>query len=605
MINCNVCGKTIPDDSEFCPFCGNKITSEPVVSGEQLHLYQPSALLTRAFLFIEEEEFDKADNYLEAVLNQEPENPQAYLGKLLVEMRVKCKADLINCDTSFEDSKNYQKILRFADEALIVELKQYLVPVKEKSAAKAEEERKEKIYLKAKDDYNSYNIEQIQEAVKALALLEDYKDSDELIQLCQARIEEIRIDDENKRIKSQQAAKRAKKIAIIAAPVIIVLVAFIIILNAVIIPNGNYNDALSLMSAGKYEEAIVAFEKLNGYKDSEDKVDECETLILENRYQAAVSLLNENKYAEAIAAFEALDGYKDSATKITACRTAILENEYQSALSLMNAENYEDAISAFEKLNGYKDSEDKIVECETHILENSYQSALALMNAGKYEEAIAAFNPLIGYKDSATKVSECEAGILENKYQAALSLVNTEKYAEAIVAFEELGEYKDSLAQILACENAIIQNYENKYSLSDYTEVNIAEIWNNPSAYNGMKVKIVGYVGCFELDTCFDAYLVKEKDIAKKDNDPDNILETYNYWLDTLKWLHQYIGFRIPLSNYMQQVPSDSPQMSAGSKVVLYGTFTYNTSYVDEGKRPYNAPHGYDILVDKFLNVND
>ena len=99
-------------------------------------------------------------------------------------------------------------------------------------------------------------------------------------------------------------------------------------------------------------------------------------------------------------------------------------------------------------------------------------------------------------------------------------------------------------------------------------------------------------------------YLVKEKDIAKMDTDPNNTLETYNYWLDTLKWLHQYIGFRIPLSNYMQQAPAITNPLNAGSKVVLYGTFTYNSSYVDEGKRTNNAPHGYDILVDNFLSVH-
>jgi tetratricopeptide (TPR) repeat protein len=604
MINCNACGKSIPDDSEFCPFCGNKTTSASVVLGEQLHLYQPSALLARAFLFIEEEEYDKADNYLEAVLNQEPENPQAYLGKLLVEMQVKCKSDLINCDTSFEDSKNYQKILRFADEGLIAELKQYLVSVKKNSEIKAEEERKEKIYLTALDKYNSYDIAQIQEAIDAFASLADYKDSEKHIELCKTRVEEVRIKEENDREKAQQIAKRIKKITIIASPIIVVVLAFIIILNVVIIPNGNYNDAIALMNAGKYEEAISAFEKLDGYRDSEDKVNECETLILDNKYQAAVSLLNGSKYAEALAVFESLNGYKDSATKITACKAGIQENEYQSALALMDEGNYAEAISAFEKLNGYKDSEDKIIECETNILESSYQSALALMNAEKYAEAIVAFESLGGYKDSTTKVSECEVGILENKYQAAISLVNTGKYSDAIVAFEELGEYKDSLAQILACENAITQDYESKYSLSDYTEVTIAEIWNNPSAYNGQKVKIIGYVGCYELDNCFDAYLVKEKDIAKMDTDPDNILETYNYWLNSLKWLHQYIGFRIPLNSYMQQVPSNSPQINAGSKVALYGTFTYNASYVDEGKRTSNAPHGYDILVDKFMVIN-
>lgn len=519
MINCNACGKSIPDDSEFCPFCGNKTTSASVVLGEQLHLYQPSALLARAFLFIEEEEYDKADNYLEAVLNQEPENPQAYLGKLLVEMQVKCKSDLINCDTSFEDSKNYQKILRFADEGLIAELKQYLVSVKKNSEIKAEEERKEKIYLTALDKYNSYDIAQIQEAIDAFASLADYKDSEKHIELCKTRVEEVRIKEENDREKAQQIAKRIKKITIIASPIIVVVLAFIIILNVVIIPNGNYNDAIALMDAGKYEEAIAAFKDLDGYKDSEDKISECETFILESKYQSAISLLNEEKYTQALSAFESLGGYKDSVAKASTCRTLILED----------------------------------------------------------------------------------------KYQTALSLLNSKKYSEAITAFEELDGYKDSAARITACENAIIQNYESKYDLSEYVEVTIEELWNNYSNYNGKKVKIVGYVGCIEFDEptytekYYDAFLVKEKTLAK---DLEGSYSGYNYWLDTLKLKNQYMGFRIMFSNYLQHVSSGTPEVKTADRIVLYGTFTYNPSTIDEGKRYISDPHGYDILVDKFMVIN-
>lgn len=340
----------------------------------------------------------------------------------------------------------------------------------------------------------------------------------------------------------------------------VVVLAFIVVLNAIIIPNGRYNDALALMNAGKYEEAIAAFEDLDGYKDSMDKISECETFILEDKYQSAISLLNEEKYTQALSAFESLGGYKDSAAKASTCRTLILEDKYQAALSLLNEGKYNEAISAFESLDGYKDSEDKVTECESLIL--------------------------------------------EKKYQVALSLYNAENYSDAITAFEELNAYKDSVSRITMCENALIQNYESKYNLSEYVEVTIAELWNSPATYSGKKVKIIGYVGCYELDNCFDAYLVKEKDIAKMDTDPNNTLETYHYWLDTLKWLHQYIGFRIPLSNYMQQAPYITNPLNAGSKVVLYGIFTYNSSYVDEGKRTYNAPHGYDILVDNFLSVH-
>lgn len=73
-----------------------------------------------------------------------------------------------------------------------------------------------------------------------------------------------------------QIAKRNKKIAMITAAIVCVvcaIVAFIIVLNAVIIPNGKYRDAIALLDAGNFAEAYDAFVALNGYKDSAAKAD--------------------------------------------------------------------------------------------------------------------------------------------------------------------------------------------------------------------------------------------------------------------------------------------------------------------------------------------
>lgn len=42
----------------------------------------------RAFMFLEDGNFDEADEYCEKVLDIDPENAQAYLGKLMAELRV-------------------------------------------------------------------------------------------------------------------------------------------------------------------------------------------------------------------------------------------------------------------------------------------------------------------------------------------------------------------------------------------------------------------------------------------------------------------------------------------------------------------------------------
>ena len=341
-------------------------------------------LLKRAFMFLEDGDFDRADEFCEQVLNQDPENAGAYLGKLMAELRVKQQTALANCAEPFDNNKNYQKAVRFADSALSSELKGYVATIKDRNAKKAEEARKESIYLKAIDDYKSYDISRLQAAINAFTSLGGYKDSDERIRLCQAKIDQIKIKEENDRIecerlaeekriadekarleKQRQAeidrieaekrAKRNKKIAMIVSPIVVAAIALVIVLNSVIIPNGKYNDAVSLMNDSKYDEAISAFYALDGYKDSDAKVLEC-------KYSKAISLMNAAEYEKAILVFEELGNYENSASQISACKTAIKENAYNHAVSLMNAGKHEDAVNAFKELGNYKDSQTLITE---------------------------------------------------------------------------------------------------------------------------------------------------------------------------------------------------------------------------------------------------
>lgn len=131
-------------------------------------------------------------------------------------------------------------------------------------------------------------------------------------------------------------------------------------------------------------------------------------VIPNQRYNAAAALMDAGKYEEAIQAFEAMDGYKDSAEQNAACQAAIIELQYNDALALMNSGEYQAAIASFEKNKEYLDSEAQIEICQTAIKDQQYSSALELMNSGKYEEAIAAFSELSDYKDSVWKMTVCK-----------------------------------------------------------------------------------------------------------------------------------------------------------------------------------------------------
>ena len=76
------------------------------------------SLLGRAFMALEDGQFDKADEFCEQVLNLDFQNARAYLGKLMAERKVRHEDDLQKQTNPLDASAHYQKALRFADEAL-------------------------------------------------------------------------------------------------------------------------------------------------------------------------------------------------------------------------------------------------------------------------------------------------------------------------------------------------------------------------------------------------------------------------------------------------------------------------------------------------------
>ena len=240
----------------------NAAVKEPVVTTTNATV---TPLLKRAFMFLEDGDFAKADDFCEQVLNQDPENAQAYLGKLLSELKVRKQESLKDCTEPFDHSNNYQKAVRFADE----KLKTVLIGYIEHINTRNENARLDGIYTRAKNLMGAANTESAyKESAHLFESVSKYQDSAALAQSCYEKAEVARKDAI---LAEGKAKKRNKKIAIITTPIVCAIIAFIIVLNTVIIPNNKYNDAVALMDAGNIIEAYEAFVALDGYKDSADK----------------------------------------------------------------------------------------------------------------------------------------------------------------------------------------------------------------------------------------------------------------------------------------------------------------------------------------------
>ncbi len=430
---------------------------ETVVTGGVVDI---APLLKRAFLFLEDGNWAEAGIYCEKVLDHDPENAEAYLGKLMAECHARRKEDLKNCAEPFDNSPNFQKVVRFGDEATTSVLNGYIADIKarneesrlagiyqrgiaaintakteeafnwaaaifktipgyknadalaEESLKKAEAVRKDAVYASACSEMskNVMTTKGYESAIQLFRTIPGWRDADEKINECQKKIEEVKAERERRRILREASAKKRRRIIIIAASITAVLIVFIILVIAVIIPSGKYYSALELYESGKYDEAIEVFRELDGYKDSRAQIENCENAKInaknEETYNSAMELYEAGKYDKAIEAFLSLDGYKDSAEQITKCKNAMLEKKYDIAMGHYHAKEYERAITLFEELDGYKDSEEQITVCKNAILDEKYNSAMELYNAEEYDKAYKAFCEL-KYKDSSEKAEEC------------------------------------------------------------------------------------------------------------------------------------------------------------------------------------------------------
>ncbi|MCQ2515186.1 MAG: DUF6273 domain-containing protein, partial [Ruminococcus sp.] len=288
---------------------------ETVVVNNNVASSNTNALLERAFMFLEDGKWAEADEYCEKVLDAEPKNAEAYLGKLMAELQIKTKDNLKNVSDPFDGKDNCVKASRF-DSAIAEKLKadnEYIRDRNEntrkigvynkantemklakteeefKSAAvtfnsikgfmnsdakakecleKAENARKDAIYDLAISEMKKHKTSDYESAISNFERIIDWKDSRNKINECNKGIEDIRIAEEKAeaerkrkaeeaRIAAEKAKEKTKKIAIVVTPIVAAVVVFLIVLNTVILPASNYKKAKEMFKNAKVGDMII------------------------------------------------------------------------------------------------------------------------------------------------------------------------------------------------------------------------------------------------------------------------------------------------------------------------------------------------------------
>jgi len=312
-------------------------------------------LLRRAFLFLEDGDFASADEYCEKVLDLEPENAQAYLGKLLSRLELRKKEELSGCWEPFDEEPEYQKIVRFGDSELLAILQGYINEItKRNEAARIESMYQEAVLLMSKARWE----DAYQEAARKFSELSGYKDSEARIQECLDMAEIMRKDS-------------------------------------------IYADAIRTMkdrSVRACDSAIRKLELIPGWKDADEKLSECRILLEELKIKAEEERKEQELRREQMRRRELEKAKRARIFKWIKMGAAIAVGigvilkivlysqavQYSRARSLQEDGRYEEAAEKYLALTGYKDAADQAENCYKELYGAAYDKLRKLVPGATY-----------------------------------------------------------------------------------------------------------------------------------------------------------------------------------------------------------------------------
>ncbi len=431
-------------------------------------------LIRRAELFLEDGDFERAEDICAQLLSKSPNNAGAYVIRLLAEYKLANENALDDMTENFTVSENYRLAMRYGSEPLRARLKErsnrslyrkFTARLnnagdneRELSAAAADlrtlgnyadaaelaeraekeiDELREKSEIKLRDGVYELAAKAVSESVDAAILrsaehslrsLGDYKDAPALAEKCAARIAElpamptVTFTDDEPRTWKKYLPFAAGGAALLAAAV-----------TVIVSVNVHRKPAPVVEVSTQSTVSISSTDTLSREKDE--------------KYNKANICLESGDYAEAELIFTALGDYKNSAEMVSKCK-------YRSAADMLEKGEYDMAERAFERLGDYSDSRGMLLQCR-------YQKAQQLLENGEYYTASSEFYELIGYEDS------------ENQYRRAcyyhgLELEENGKLEKACLYLKIAKGYEDASDQLTRVRNKYIRTKPFNFEFGRY-----------------------------------------------------------------------------------------------------------------------------------------
>ncbi len=164
-----------------------------------------TTLLERVDIFISSGEWSKADEYCERVLDIEPKNVKAYIGKLLAECQTSNLDDVrYYTQEDITEKACFNNILTFGDTDIQNKMKTIAEEQKEYRTRAIEDAKKWKIYAAAKEIYDRVQYASEYEKVRdMLSQIPGFEDADQIVEECNRSLEIF----DNKRAEAIQRKK--------------------------------------------------------------------------------------------------------------------------------------------------------------------------------------------------------------------------------------------------------------------------------------------------------------------------------------------------------------------------------------------------------------
>ncbi len=332
-----------------------------------------TALKKRGFMALEFDDWTKADGFFEEALNQDAEDAECYLGKLMAELHIQKREQLKDAAEPFDGNTNCMMASRF-NAKIAEELADANAFIRERNDAA----RKEKIYKQALSYERAADKEvEYKNAADLFASIEGYKGADKRAKECRAKAEECRKES----------------------------------IYQTAVSGSTDSNSITRMAA-----ALERFESILDYKDARTKAEECRQRIEElkeiiykdaEEYKSKANLMNGEEAIllldTVLRKYKSIPDYKDSRAKVDECQREIeklqskqekekakrkklmkriaiiasivvvlialliafniftkMESQYKEAVSLLESGHYAQAAAKFDKLGNYKDSESQL-----------------------------------------------------------------------------------------------------------------------------------------------------------------------------------------------------------------------------------------------------